>query len=440
MVLVFNRGCEELTGWGASDVVGKICDYATETDRAQVESITGSLCPPPEVLEGRWCAVDAAILRRDGSSVRRRVHFFPMPTDDPARLRILGLITDAGAEPPAATSTAENGLHLRLAEARARAREEFDVESLIAEGPHMRRVLAQIGVARNCDSSVHISGEPGVGKEHIARLIHFGSHRRLRTFVPLDCAALPAFEVKRTVRRLLDSLREGDPSDVALTPGAVYLNQVGDLPRDVQELLLESCRPAATDPASLRLFSAESRPLEQLVDSEALLPELCCLLTQLTIAVPPLRQRLDDLPLLAQQFLEAQNRDQERQFSGFAPDALSAIRHYNWPGNADELRSVVDEARAAATGTTLQSRDLPYWFRAGVDAQSLGPVSAPRPRPLEPCLAEFEAALIRQALAEAKNNKSHAAELLGLTRPRLYRRMQALGIDDGSEHGRAGRD
>lgn len=431
MVLVFNRGCEELTGWTAADVVGNVCDYATETDRTQVESITGCLCPPPEVLAGESGRADVAILRRDGESVRRCVHFLPLLADEESKFRILGLMTEGDTETPDAESASASRLHLWLAEAQIQLREQFDTDALIATGPHMQRVLVQVRVARECDASVHLAGERGVGKEHIARLIHYGSERRLGSFVPLDCESLPAFEIKRTVRRLLESARASEPSDFALGPGAVYFNQIGDLPRDVQELLMEAHRPATDQPAGLRIFSADSRPLDQLVESEALLPELCCLMTSITIRVPPLRQRTDELPLIAQQLLEAHNRDQNRQVSGFAPEVLDAFHKYNWPGNVAELRSVIEEARESSNSSTVQSPDLPYWFRAGVDAQALGPSVAPQPRPLAPYLAEVESEQIRWALEQARNNKSLAAELLGLTRARLYRRMEALGIEDG---------
>jgi PAS domain S-box-containing protein len=431
MVLVFNRGCEELTGWSAADVVGQVCDYATETDRAQVESITGCLCPPPEVLDGDPRRVDVAILRRDGTSLQRCVHFLPLRADEESRFRILGVITAVESATPLTAPSVAGNLHLRLSEAQVRLRQQFDSDAVIACGPHMQRVLAQVRIARGSDASVHFAGERGVGKEHVARMIHYGSERRLSSFVPLECAALPAFDLKRTVRRLLESARDDEPSEFALRPGAVYLDLVGALPRDVQELLVEACRPDARHPAGLRLFSADTSSIESLVATEALLPELYCLLTSITIDIPPLRERADELPLLAQQLLETLNRDQERQVSGFAADVLLAFREYRWPGNVDELRSVVEEARSAATSATIQSRDLPFWFRAGVDAQTLGPSLAPQPRPLAPYLAEVEAEQIRWALDQARNNKSLAADLLGLTRARLYRRMEALGIEDG---------
>ena len=153
-------------------------------------------------------------------------------------------------------------------------------------------------------------------------------------------------------------------------------------------------------------------------------------MTSITIPVPPLRERTDELPLISQQLLEAHNRDQNRQVTGFAAEVLEAFRKYNWPGNVAELRSVIEEARAASKSSTIQASDLPYWFRAGIDAQAFGPSAAPQPRPLAPYLAEVETEQIRRALEQARNNKSLAAELLGLTRARLYRRMEALGIED----------
>jgi len=118
-----------------------------------------------------------------------------------------------------------------------------------------------------------------------------------------------------------------------------------------------------------------------------------------------------------------------RQVGGFADEVWTQFREYNWPGNVDELMAVVAEARAAAKGGVITAADLPFRFRAGRDAQAVGPPPKVAVEPLEQLLQRVEVEEIRRALDAARNNRSKAAELLGITRPRLYRRMQVLGID-----------
>ena len=149
-----------------------------------------------------------------------------------------------------------------------------------------------------------------------------------------------------------------------------------------------------------------------------------------SIAVPPLRRRMADLRYLAQHLLEESNRGESRQFNGFGDDVWELFSAYNWPGNVEELLAVIREARSACNEPLIRAKDLPFRFRAGVGAQAVGPVIRPQLAPLEPFLAKAEKQQIEQALKECRHNKSRAARLLGMTRPRLYRRMEILGIRD----------
>ena len=152
------------------------------------------------------------------------------------------------------------------------------------------------------------------------------------------------------------------------------------------------------------------------------------LLTAQQINVPSLRDCPDDVPLLAQHFLESLNRDQESQISGFSDDVWKAFRKYSWPGNQDELRAVILEAREHCNQHTIRRDDLPFRFRAGVEAQTVSPPEPTEIMPLEDKLAAVEREHIQQALRQSGDNKSQAAQLLGITRARLYRRMQLLGL------------
>jgi DNA-binding NtrC family response regulator len=376
------------------------------------------------------------------------IHFFPLAETGAGAARVLGLITPRTPSPDRPPPSASEELHATLAALKTDLYRRYGLESLVCVSPPMQRVLEQLRVARGCTAAVHFMGESGTGREHLARLLHYGSERRLAAFVPLDCEQLPAFDLKRSLRRLFEDAQGADRPSPALRPGTLYLKQVTALPRDAQELLVErfgigtgagsptsDLRPLTSDPSPpvpghVRLMSSSTTPLRDAVEREELLPECFYLLTALTIETPPLRQRPDDLPLLAQHLLEELNRDQERQVGGFTDEAWTLLRKYNWPGNQDELAAVVREAREACTTPLIAPRDLPFRFRAGLGAQAVGPPLTAEPRPLEPYLAQVEAEQIRWALDQARNNKSQAAALLGLTRARLYRRMEALGIRD----------
>ena len=427
----FNAGCERLTGWSADQVVGQICEYASEGDHLAVESLTGSLCPPPEVFQGQDRRVPAYLVNHDGQSVARLLHFFPLKDEKGQVKSILGVITPI--EEPTATAEASPAqqLHAELAALRISLRQRFGIKSLICRSEAMRRVVEEINLAREPKVPVFLLGEKGTGKEHVARLIHHKSESRSRSFVPLDCGNLPALQLKQTLDRLLDLDAEVSSIPSALQPGTLYLADVECLPRDLQDQIVKAFQPGqSVSRGEHRLMAASSIDPRKAREDDRMRSDLYYLLTPLQIELPPLRRRMEDLAPLAQSFLESQNRGSEKQVSGFAEEVWDRFRQYNWPGNLDELAAVVQEARDACTDTLIRAADLPFRFRTGLDAQSVGPTIRPKPKPLEPLLAQVEKEQIQMALEQCRYNKSKAAELLGITRARLYRRMQALKIED----------
>ncbi|QDU36309.1 Transcriptional regulatory protein ZraR [Maioricimonas rarisocia] len=433
-VLFFNHGCEELTGWTAADVIGQICDYVSEPDPQQIEHVTGSLCPPPDVLEGSPQSVPAQFRHRENGKVhQRQVHFVPLNDSQTESTRIFGLITLPDQPISISEPSPPQQLHADVAALRSRLRQRYAIETVIARTPAMQRVLAQLDVASHAACPVLFVGEPGTGREHLARVIHYHGPQRLKAFVPLDCRQSTTFELKRTLKRLLPPDPAGEPTALPLQPGTLYLKDVDHLPRELQETIVEHRDRFDAGEDSIRLMAAASTSLDDAVADDRLLEDLHYLLTPLTIAVPPLRERTDDIPLLAQHILEQLNRDQERQVGGFAPEVLTPLAKYNWPMNQDELEAVISEAYQQATGSLITVNDLPFRFRTGMDAQRVGPPVTPQPVDLQSLLDDFERDHIRRALEQARQNKSQAAELLGLTRPRLYRRMEALGLIESDE-------
>jgi DNA-binding NtrC family response regulator len=161
--------------------------------------------------------------------------------------------------------------------------------------------------------------------------------------------------------------------------------------------------------------------------SDKLAPALHDLVSTLTIHVPSLIDRSDDLPILAQSFLESTNRGNPKQIGAIAPESLDLLALYSWPGELDELREVIAAAHQAATSTSIIPANLPAVIHHASKAAAL-PQRRRETIVLDTFLAEIESEVIQRALSQAKGNKTEAAELLGMTRPRLYRRMQQLGL------------
>ncbi len=269
----------------------------------------------------------------------------------------------------------------------------------------------------------------------ITRGLPPGSELHAGAFVPLDCAKMLPIDLKRTLRRLFRAAGDEESQASPLpggVPGTVYLQNVDAMPRDVQELVVTSFSERDKE---LRLMAGTSKSLEALVTSDHMRADFFYRISPLRISLPPLRNRPEDFPLLAQAFLERQNVGAEKQFEGYSEEVWQEFREYNWPGNLDELAIVIEEARNASQGVVIGKNDLPFRFRMGRDGQSVGPRIEPNIRPLEPYLEQIEREQIEMALQQAKYNKQKTADLLGLTRAKLYRRMEALDIADDEAEG-----
>jgi PAS domain S-box-containing protein len=423
-LVFFNAGCEQLTGWTAADVLGQVCYYVSEADHNAAAAVLSSLAPPTAVWNGQLVTVPVSLARRDAAPVSCEVHYYPLTDTDQKVQASLGIIQ------PATTPSAPSNqipvslrLHAELAELRASLRNRFSDTSLIARSSSMQRVVTQLKLARQSTFPVLFVGESGSGREYLARLIHQGRESSRRLFVPLDCLRLPASQLESTLERVSKIQKDDE-----LQPGAIFLKHVESLPRDTQRQVLDLMQSNTT--ARPDVFAATAQPLKPLVESDEFIRELYFALTTLPIDLPPLRNRVEDLQPLAQYFLEELNRDDSRQVDGFHDEVWEQFRRYNWPGNVRELRAVVTEARDACTGAFIEPVHLPFRFRTGVDKQTIGPSLRQRPVPLDPLLLQVEREQIELALEEARHNKAKAADLLGITRPRLYRRMEILGIID----------
>jgi DNA-binding NtrC family response regulator len=270
-------------------------------------------------------------------------------------------------------------------------------------------------------------------------MIHFGGSGQANWFVPLDCRRLGADELQRVWARLLEVHRPHSGGTSGPQPGTVYLADVECVPRDLQERLVKEFASAGPRSPALRLFSSTTRDLRDAVADQSVRADFLALISPLTITVPPLRERGTDLPLLAQHFLEEVNRQEPRQVSGFDEAVWPQLLRYRWPGNLDELLTVVREAHSHATDPLIRPADLPFRFRTALEAQESPPAALLPGLPLDTLLTNVETRLIALALERCRNNRSKAAEMLGIHRARLIRRIDQLGLAGGGpktgEHG-----
>jgi DNA-binding NtrC family response regulator len=435
-VRVFNRACEALTGWSAAEVNGEVCHYGV-SEVTGAAALACGLCPPPEALNGAQLSTSARLVHKDGRMLAQTLHFFPLLDEKGRSAGTLGIILPVSALPPTAQGIPPaRELHAELAAARMTLRSRFGALSLVTRNVVMKRVLGQVELAMQTKAAVLFEGEPGTGREHLARVIHFGSAARSGAFVPLDCQRLTGDELERVLGRVMESAR--NTSAGAPHPGSLYLGQIEAMPRDAQEKFVRAFSTEAGargSPPPVRLLASCTGSLAEHVAAERVRADLQPVAGTLTIAVPPLRARGDDLPLLAQHFLEDVNRQDQKQVGGFEERVWPLLTRYSWPRNLDELAEVVREAHAASGNALIGPGDLPFRFRTALEAQELPPPAELLPLTLDPALVRLETQLIEQALARSKNNKTKAAELLGINRARLLRRMEQLGFLGSEETG-----
>jgi len=431
-IVFSNEACLEWIGRPAEEVLGQRLAYYSPTPGDAASACAG-LCPPPSVEQGRPVTATVAVEYPAGRLRRRRARFVPLSDTDGRTIALVGLVDEedlADDAPlvevfdPAAAPPAPDAMHDWIRRFRTAAALRCRIDRLVGESPAARRARAQAEVAAACRASVQIVGPPGSGRQSVARAIHYAADPRHEgSLVPLDCSTLGSALIRSTISALA-SRRWGEGA----AQSTVVLNEADRLPRDVQRELAGVFSSSSFAP---RLVATVRRPLERLARRGRFDAALAAVLGTIVIHLPPLAERREDLPLLSQMLLEDVNARGAKQLGGFAPEALERLDGYPWPGNIDELALLIAEAHERAEGPEIQAADLPKRIHLAADAAA-HPRSREEPIQLDAFLGQIERELIERALARAKGNKARAARLLGVTRPRLYRRMVQLGLEQGA--------
>lgn len=435
-LMLFSAGMEALTGWTAGDVLGLAVTGGSGDDPQLMATVLAACGPPDEVWGGARAATIAAMPVGRTRLEPRRIEFVPLQVaQEPAW--VLGLVgTEAANDDQAAGSGAagsHDGIpvdwHAALVRLRCEVAERYRLRGVIGRVPVMERVLRQVALASRVTVPVLITGPAGVGKRHLARVIHYEGPAADRVLVSLDCEALPAEELRGAFRQAWDSRGEPWP----LGTGTILLENADCLPRDLQELLARLINRAATNdgpPAPpVRVLATCRRDWQGLLASEALRPDYAHLLATFEIAVPSLAERRSDVPLLAQAFLESANRGREVPVAGFSASVQQLLEQSRWQGEVAELAAVVRAATLRCPCGLIEPEHLPFEFHAAQDAQRSGPTVSLAVQPLKDVLEQVERDYLAAVMERARGNKSTAAGWLGLSRPALYRRLEQLGLD-----------
>jgi DNA-binding NtrC family response regulator len=308
---------------------------------------------------------------------------------------------------------------------RQRRSRRYLLEHLDGSTPVCLRLYHQARLAAKVRTPLLIQGEPGVGKQWLARLVHHRGVTAGLPFVALDCSRLPLSSLTRLFER-------GEGIRALVGEGTLYLAEPAFLPRDLQRIV---CAIAAEDSAAPRLVAGSSGDLGAEVTAGRFLEELYGLLQTQTIALPPLRERTGDLTEFVNRFLERLD-DNGLTRPCITAEACEVVKAYGWPGNLAQLEDVLRTAKSRAGRDAIDRVHLPAALRQSAALSQVAAADPLRALPMDELLEQAERRLIRLALRRCQGNKTRAAEVLNIWRARLLRRMEALGIsDDQPAHG-----
>ena len=435
-LLFCNKACVEWVGQPAEELHGRRCVYQSPADASAAEAVASRLCPSPVALAGRETSGIVAGVDSQGRLRRRHARFVPLGGRPEETVGLIVLVDpedlpEAGGLAPAPGQSEADWLHEQIRTFRHQAATRFQLDRLVGDSPQARRVRAQVALAGQSEASVLIVGPIGSGRQHVAETIHHATHPESRgSLIRLACSVLGADLIRSTLTAL--AIERSRPDQAR---GTLLLNDADQLPREIQT---EAAKMLSAKSFPLRLIATARRALGSLAAEGEYREPLASFLSTIVIDLPPLAERRGDLPLLAQIFLEEANSRGIKQLAGFSSEALDLLDGYSWPGNCDQLALMVAEAHRRAEGPYVEIGDLPEQIHLAAYAAA-HPPRAEESIVLDQFLARIERELISSALARAKGNKTKAAKLLGMTRPRLYRRLVHLGLEEdlGEDSGEA---
>ena len=313
---------------------------------------------------------------------------------------------------------------------RQRLEDHYRFENIIAKSSKMQRVIEVIKIVAKSNATVLITGDSGTGKELVARAIRSQSHRQGKPFVAVSCAALPESLLESELfghekGSFTGAYAQKKGKFEFANRGTLFLDEVGEMSANIQVHLLrvleekEFTRVGGNEPikVDVRVISTTNKDLKRAIATGEFREDLYYRLNVVTIELPPLRERKEDVPLLAQHFLNKFALENQKEITGFSPEATEFLLGYDWPGNVRELENAIERAVILAKDSLITVADLPQEN-----------ISLARSAPIGKKLKEAEKNHILNVLSETGGNYSEAARILGITRMTLYNKSREYGL------------
>jgi PAS domain S-box-containing protein len=425
-IVSVNRAFETITGYDREEVIGKPCTV-----------LDCNICKQVLSEDGRhWCVLfesggiskrKCTITTKGGTSIHALKNASILKDNDGTIIGAVETVTDI-------TEIIEKDTQLEAFRRELRSKDGF--HGLIGNSPAMRQVYDLIENAAGSDAPVIIYGESGTGKELVSKAIHEIGLRRGKPFVKVNCASLTESLLESELFGHVKGAYTGAYKDRAgrfesAHQGDIFLDEIGDMPlstqvkllRVLEEKTVERVGDSAPISVDVRIISATNRDLMQLVDQGIFRKDFYFRINVIPIHLPLLREKAEDIPLLAEAFFRKMRLKSGKKIDGISREAMDALMRYDWPGNVRELRSAFEYAFVTCQEPMLQ----PFHFPANMLQAKTQPRAVARPAHYN--MHEIEKRELIEALERAGGNKSKAADFLGVSRVTVWNRMKRFGIE-----------
>ena len=434
-----NQACADWVGVDLQLLENANCIYSSQKTSDPIEQKCQGLCPPPTLFSNNDSESAPAqelgfvfSKGKDNQSQWKSASMSPIFDDEGKQLGVLVVCDEAPATPPAPDavncSVNPEKLHVALQQIRTETDKRYSLESLVGQSSFIARVRKQVATAIESNSDLMITGAPGTGKEHLARTIHsVRSTSDQSEMMTVHCSIADQRLIQQNIKDVIQS-HSGSQVGNSQQSGQLNWLMLLDVDQLGEAAQLELLGFLQLPELPVKIIATSSSTLAELTNASQFSHELAHCLSPMTIELIPLAKRPKDIPFLAQALLERDNDRREKQLAGFTKSAMAQLSEFHWPENVDQLDRVIQAAAQNANANEIDKSDLPDEFANWLSALRIGKSTEDKIE-LAAYLEAIEKQLIDRALKQAKGNKTKAAKLLNISRPKLIRRVQHFDLE-----------